>query len=387
MKEYKNMLKRMFDFKGRARRREFWVVTLINSAITCLLNAVLFGACSLAGDPLCYAMGGSAGFNTSGSLVGTIISIPISLFSIYVFVSMLGITVRRYHDAGVPGWVYPICIIGCCCCGIGAIVHLVICFLPSKEDNQYGSNPKAPENNEYEDASGIIISLVAYAICFILVVGCVTWNVMKCGLKDGIDFSNDLLMKKFQNIDATEEPTEEATDDFVFDDTEATTEAATDDLNIDTNGTDSVGASNGNTARYTIKVSNVNLQVDFDAGCEVTDYDGMVSTARSFDNGTYCDLFFGDSFVDVGETSLMSCSDNYGDLDGYTIVDTQEAKAFSVSGTTGYISYYTYTTPSGVLATGSIYQDIGASTYLRIDFTTDASTDIDAIIDSAVITF
>lgn len=190
MKEYGKMLKNMFRFEGRARRREFWVVSLINSAISCFLYALLFFACTMAGDSLCYREGSEVGFNTNGSMVGTIIAIPIALATVYFAISVIGLTVRRYHDAGIPGWVYPICLVGCCLCGIGAIAHLVICFLPSKEDNQYGVNPKAPQNNEYEDGSGIVIAVVLYVICLFLLIAGVAFNVARCGLKESAGSTN-----------------------------------------------------------------------------------------------------------------------------------------------------------------------------------------------------
>ncbi len=185
MKEYRKMLQNMFRFQGRARRREFWVVSLLNSAIGCFFYALLFFGSTLAGDSLCYKNGGTVGFSTTGSTVGTILVVPLVLVFLYAAISVIALTVRRYHDAGIPGWVYPICLVGCCLCGLGAIAHLVICFLPSKEDNVYGENPKKPENNEYEDSSGIVVSIVLYVICLFLMVAGVVFNVAKCGLKDG----------------------------------------------------------------------------------------------------------------------------------------------------------------------------------------------------------
>lgn len=185
MKEYKNFLKNMFQFDGRSRRREYWVVSFINANISILLNVILFLACTLVGDPLVYTMdtGYGGGMSTTGSLVGTIIMIPIVIWSVFVFVSTLGLTVRRFHDAGVPGWVYPICLVGSCCCGLGAIALLVITLLPSKEDNQYGVNPKAPENNQYEGAASIIMSIVMWVVLLFLYVVLIFTNISVCGLK------------------------------------------------------------------------------------------------------------------------------------------------------------------------------------------------------------
>lgn len=209
MKEYTKMLKNMFQFQGRARRREYWVVAVINSALCCLLYAVLFITCTVAGDSLCYKDNGTFGFNTEGSTVGTIMVFPIVLAIIYCTVCILGLTVRRYHDAGVPGWVFPICILGCCLCGIGAIAHLVICLLPSREDNIYGENPKKPENNEYEESGSIVVAVVMYIICLMLMVTGVMLNVTKCGLKqqsDEVDLDSKGETREISTTEV-EEPT------------------------------------------------------------------------------------------------------------------------------------------------------------------------------------
>ncbi len=185
MKEYKNYLKNMFQFNGRSRRREYWVVSFINASISILLYVIMFLACTIAGDPLVYVMdsGYGGGFTTTGSLVGTIFAIPLALWSLFIMISTMGLTVRRFHDVGIPGWVYPICILGCCCCGIGAIVMLVIILLPSKEDNQYGVNPKSPENDQYKGITSIIASIAIWVVLLILFIISVFANVFVCGLK------------------------------------------------------------------------------------------------------------------------------------------------------------------------------------------------------------
>lgn len=193
MKEYKKMLKNMFDFKGRARRREYWVVNVMNSAISCFLYALLFLGCTIAGDSICYQVKtetlSAVGFQTSGSTIGTILVIPIVIFLVYCIVSVLGLTVRRYHDAGIPGWAFPLCLLGSIVI-VGAIVHLVFCFLPSKEDNKYGVNPKSPEHNEYVGSTSIGMSILIGMISIILLIICVCANVFVCGVENKIGTSS-----------------------------------------------------------------------------------------------------------------------------------------------------------------------------------------------------
>lgn len=215
MREYTNYLRNIFVFQGRTRRREYWVVSLINSAISTLLYAILCFACTAANDPLFYTGNSRAGFTTSGSTIGTILAIPLALWGIFTLVSMIGLTVRRFHDAGVPGWILPICYVGICLCGLGAIALFVICLIPSRDDNQYGENPKTANPDMYADSSGIIVSVIAYILgVMLLTVGMVT-NIHNCGLRAGED---DIRI----DLETPENLPEDATEEFFHtEDTEA----------------------------------------------------------------------------------------------------------------------------------------------------------------------
>lgn len=189
MQEYGKMLRHCFDFNGRARRREYWVVSMINSGIAVLIYALMTLTCTVMGRSLFTEVNGTPVMNTMGNSVALVFSVISSLFSIYVFIVSLGLTVRRYHDAGFPGWAFPLCLLGTCLCGIGGIVHLVFVCLPSKEDNQYGVNPKAPENNEYDSNTSIWGSVVFYILCIILMMIAVFVNVSRFGIEEqsGLD--------------------------------------------------------------------------------------------------------------------------------------------------------------------------------------------------------
>ena len=187
MREYKKYLKNMFQFEGRARRREYWVVNFMNTTIRILLYFLLFATCTIEQRPIIYHTSGGYGIRylPKGSIVGLIIMALIVIWEIFVFVSMIGLTVRRFHDVGVPGWVYPICLVGYCLCGIGAIVQLVIMLLPSKEDNLYGVNPKLPENNEYENNKSIFGSVIVWFIAFVILMILMCVNVSLYGVDEG----------------------------------------------------------------------------------------------------------------------------------------------------------------------------------------------------------
>ena len=111
------------DFKGRARRKEYWMWTLYYILIllfAMVLDNVLGLNFELLGQDLGY-----------GWLYVTI--------GITHLIPGLGIVVRRLHDVGKSGWFYLIILIPL----IGFIWILVLfCTDGVKEDNKWGSNPK-----------------------------------------------------------------------------------------------------------------------------------------------------------------------------------------------------------------------------------------------------
>ena len=120
----------MFNFSGRARRKEYWLsylwVLILVLPASCLVG-IPVGILSAVVDADLSWLGGIL-----GSLVGIVISFP-----------MISLTVRRFHDIGKSGWWYLICYLGNLCCGIGSIVMLIFCCLDSQPGtNQYGPNPK-----------------------------------------------------------------------------------------------------------------------------------------------------------------------------------------------------------------------------------------------------
>jgi len=111
------------DFKGRARRKEYWMWTLYYTVIL-LFAMVLDNALGLNFELL----GQNLGYGWLYVTIGITHLIP-----------GLGIVVRRLHDVGKSGWFYLIILIPL----IGFIWILVLfCTEGDKEDNKWGSNPK-----------------------------------------------------------------------------------------------------------------------------------------------------------------------------------------------------------------------------------------------------
>ena len=117
------------NFKGRARRKEYWMFTLFNALIVIGLMIVGGGLGSLMDFP----------------------QLGIILYGVYllaVFVPTLGVIVRRLHDTGKSGWFYFVSLIPL----IGTI-WIIVLFVTEgdKGPNEYGPDPKASEVEEISE--------------------------------------------------------------------------------------------------------------------------------------------------------------------------------------------------------------------------------------------
>lgn len=105
------VLKKFKDFKGRAGRSEYWSFTLIGLGIQIVLM-----------------------------FIGKLIDFPYlsSIFSVFIILPNIAVSVRRLHDVGKSGWMLLINLIPI----IGFIWLLVLMLRKSDVgDNKYGYNP------------------------------------------------------------------------------------------------------------------------------------------------------------------------------------------------------------------------------------------------------
>jgi uncharacterized membrane protein YhaH (DUF805 family) len=120
MEWYLKVLRQYADFAGRARRKEYWMFTLVNGVISVVL-AIVDGVLNL-----------NSGLLDIGLLNG--------LYSLAVLLPSLGVGARRLHDTGRSGWWLLISLIPL----IGAIVFVVFLATDGEpQPNAYGPNPKA----------------------------------------------------------------------------------------------------------------------------------------------------------------------------------------------------------------------------------------------------
>jgi len=119
MNWYLKVLKQYADFRGRARRKEYWMFALFNM-IFIIIAMILDNVLGLTAGELPYG-------------------VFYFLYALVVLIPGLAVTVRRLHDVGKSGWMILIALIPI----IGAIWLLVLMVTDSNpEENQYGLNPK-----------------------------------------------------------------------------------------------------------------------------------------------------------------------------------------------------------------------------------------------------
>ncbi len=107
------------NFKGRARRSEYWYFTLANVIIGIILAVV----------------DNTLGLTFEGSTSG-----PIgSLYSLLVLLPGIAVLVRRLHDVGKSGWFFFIALIP-----LAGIIWLLVVLCREGDDhtNDYGPDPK-----------------------------------------------------------------------------------------------------------------------------------------------------------------------------------------------------------------------------------------------------
>jgi len=121
------------EFSGRSRRKEYWMFLLFNFLAILALGAI-----------------GGVGIAISEDY-GGFLFIPLGFYVLATIIPGLAVGVRRLHDTGKSGWlllvfflVGLIPVIGF----IGAIIQIVLMCQDSDPGmNQYGPNPKFPEQN------------------------------------------------------------------------------------------------------------------------------------------------------------------------------------------------------------------------------------------------
>lgn len=112
MEWYLSVLKQYANFSGRARRKEYWMFTLVNLIIMIAL-ALIDGAL------------GSEG------IIGLV-------YSLAVLIPSIAVAVRRLHDTGRSGWWLLLAFVPIA----GLVVIVFFIFAGDEQENDYGADPK-----------------------------------------------------------------------------------------------------------------------------------------------------------------------------------------------------------------------------------------------------
>ncbi|WP_159023332.1 DUF805 domain-containing protein [Formosa sp. L2A11] len=108
------------DFKGRARRQEYWMFFLFNIIISYALDLI------------------------SGFLDLSILSFVSTIYSLAVLIPSIAVGVRRMHDVGKSGWFLLI-----------PFYNLYLAVSDSEVGpNKWGDNPKGLGNDSAIDSIG-----------------------------------------------------------------------------------------------------------------------------------------------------------------------------------------------------------------------------------------
>ena len=119
---YLKVLHQYVDFRGRARRKEYWMFVLINimfAALAAILDNFLGTTMQLAGEQLPY------GF-------------VYIVYGLFMLMPNLAVAVRRLHDTGKSGWYILLSFIPI----IGMILIVFLLMDSQPETNKWGPNPK-----------------------------------------------------------------------------------------------------------------------------------------------------------------------------------------------------------------------------------------------------
>jgi uncharacterized membrane protein YhaH (DUF805 family) len=118
MNWYFEVLKQYAVFSGRARRKEYWMFTLISGIVS-------------------FILGVAAGI--LGIVIGTDLSIISWLYCLAIVLPSIGVSIRRLHDIDRSGWWLLLSLIPI----LGWIVLIVFAAKDSTPGkNEYGPNPK-----------------------------------------------------------------------------------------------------------------------------------------------------------------------------------------------------------------------------------------------------
>ena len=132
---------------GRASRQEFWMFVLLNVIVVVAFLALfmaLIGASAFAGNM--NDLGGAiAG---AGIVTVVLLLIPMYAWALLTAVASFAVTIRRFHDLNLSGWVYlPFLVLGIVPLLnflVWIVLIVLMCLKGTAGPNKYGDDPTQP---------------------------------------------------------------------------------------------------------------------------------------------------------------------------------------------------------------------------------------------------
>ena len=121
--------RRYFDFRGRSRRREYWLFSLFYVLVTLAVTGIM-------GAPSASYFGAGVHYQAMTTAPAQLL---LNLFGLISFIPSLAVNVRRLHDIDRSGWWLLMWLVPL----LGWIVMLVfMCLDGTYGRNRYGYDPK-----------------------------------------------------------------------------------------------------------------------------------------------------------------------------------------------------------------------------------------------------
>ena len=125
---------RALDFKGRSRRKEFWLFVLFHFAAM------------IAGCAIFVAMGGLSLETFEMTKIGGSLILPLAAVWFLIFaLPMLALNVRRWHDLGYTGWMFLLFAVLSAVPLVGFFANIGniiwFCMSGTAGPNKYGDDP------------------------------------------------------------------------------------------------------------------------------------------------------------------------------------------------------------------------------------------------------
>jgi len=133
-------LKRIFDFSGRSRRKEFWLWILF-VIIVYIVAGILDVQLGLGGSTTSSTEFGDGNVSANASFHAGIITL---IWAVITIIPNLSVTVRRLHDVDKSGWFILLGLIPL----VGFYLLYLYCQPGTNGPNRFGPDPKGGTDSQ-----------------------------------------------------------------------------------------------------------------------------------------------------------------------------------------------------------------------------------------------